>query len=207
MVGGIQMIILPGTRKHGNERERRCGGLPMAAERQPLLKTGKFTVVRMACTTPDGRICQREIVEHPGAVAILPLVDSSHVCLVRNFRVTAGCPLLELPAGTREPGEDPAETARRELAEETGYRAARIQRLCHFYVSPGILTEIVTLFVASQLTPGTTALEEDEQIETLVLPWSDAVNMALDGTIQDAKTMAGLLYYDRIRGDLRGRTS
>ncbi|MDH3717869.1 MAG: NUDIX hydrolase [Planctomycetota bacterium] len=176
----------------------------MAVKREPLLETRKFTVVRIARPWPDGQIHQREIVEHPGAVTIIPMVDASHVCLIKNFRVTAGQSLLELPAGTLETGEDPALTARRELAEETGYRAAHVQRLCQFYVSPGILDEIMHLFVASELTPGDIALEPGECIEPHVVPWSEAVRMAMDGTIQDAKTMVGLLYYDRIRNAAAG---
>jgi ADP-ribose pyrophosphatase len=171
----------------------------MAVKREPLLETRKFRVVRIARPWPNGQIHQREIVEHPGAVAIIPMVDASHVCLIRNFRVTAGQSLLELPAGTLESGEDPARTAGRELAEETGYRAAQIRQLCHFYVSPGILDEMMHLFVASQLTPGEIALEPGEYIEPQVVRWSEAVRMAMDGTIQDAKTMVGLLYYDRVR--------
>ncbi|NIL98887.1 MAG: NUDIX domain-containing protein [Planctomycetales bacterium] len=171
----------------------------MAEQRELLLETRKFRVVRIVRPWPDGQVRHREIVEHPGAVTIVPLVDADHVCLIRNFRVTVGQSLLELPAGTLEPGEDPATTAGRELAEETGYRAAHLQKLCRFFVSPGVLNEIMHLFVASQLTPGTAALAEGEHIEPQVVPWSEAVRMAVDGTIQDAKTILGLLYYDRIR--------
>src|SRR5581483_7232159 len=106
-----------------------------------LLRTRRFTVVRHHETLPDGSVHTRESVQHPGAVVILPLVDAEHVCLIRSFRIAVNETLIELPAGTLEPGEDPAETARRELIEETGYRAAEIKWLSEFFMSPGILNE------------------------------------------------------------------
>jgi ADP-ribose pyrophosphatase len=116
--------------------------------------------------------------------------------------VAVGETLIELPAGTLDhPGEEPLECARRELAEETGYRAARLEKLIDFFVSPGILRERMHLFLATELTPGTTDLDAGEQIEKLVVPWHEALAMVHDGRIHDAKTLVSLLYYDRfIRG-------
>jgi ADP-ribose pyrophosphatase len=138
-------------------------------------------------------------VVHPGSVAILPLIDDDHLCLIRSRRLTVGQTLIEVPAGTREPGEAPLETARRELEEETGYRAARWEELAQFYASPGILSERMHLFVASQLTSGPPRREANEEIENLVLSWDEAFAMLDRGEIVDGKTMIALLTYDRRR--------
>jgi ADP-ribose pyrophosphatase len=169
-----------------------------------LLVTRRFQVVRHRQQGADGRQHTKETVQHPGAVAILPMVDQDHVCLIRNYRVAVGRALIELPAGTLEPGEPPEITAGRELIEETGYRAAQVEKLLEFTMSPGILNERMYLYLATDLTPGTTALEAGEEIETLVTPWDEALRMAFDGTIEDAKTLVGLMYYDRLRGDRSG---
>ncbi len=171
----------------------------MAKLPEELLVTRRFRVIRQTEPGPDGKLHVRETVQHPGAVTILPLLDDGRVCLIRNYRIAVGQTLVELPAGTLEPGEDPAVTAERELIEETGYRAATVEKLCEFFMSPGILNERMHLFVARGLEPGERALEPGENIESLVVPWADAMEMALDGTIQDAKTLVGLLYYDRVR--------
>ncbi len=147
----------------------------------------------------DGGCVEREVVVHPGAVAIIPLVDADHVCLVRNRRHTVGQTLLELPAGTRESGEDPDVTAARELAEETGYRAGRLRRLIEFFVSPGVLTERMFLYVAEGLTPGGQSLDAGEELRPEIVPWQSALDMVEAGVIQDAKSIVGLLYWDRLR--------
>ncbi len=171
----------------------------MAREPEELLVTRRFRVVRHTETGSDGKIHFRETVQHPGAVAILPILDDGRICLIRNFRVAVAKSLIELPAGTLEPGEDPALTASRELVEETGYRAAKVEKLREFFVSPGILNERMYLYLASGLEPGPTALEPGENIETLLVSFDDAMRMVFDGTIEDAKTLVGLLLYDRLR--------
>jgi ADP-ribose pyrophosphatase len=145
--------------------------------------------------TPDGNRHLRDVVRHPGAVVILPLLDDGRVCFERNYRVAVDQTLIELPAGTLEPNEDPAETARRELIEETGYRAGRIEHLLTFCMSPGILDEQMYLYLARDLTPGPTALEAGEDIQSLLCTWEEAMAMARRGDIRDAKTLVGLLYY------------
>jgi ADP-ribose pyrophosphatase len=166
---------------------------------EELLQTRRFRVVRRVFTTLDGATHAREIILHPGAVTIVPMLDDGRVCLTRNRRVAVDDTLIELPAGTREPGEDPAETARRELEEETGYQAAEIRHLHDFWMSPGILRERMHLFVATGLVRKQVRLDLGEQIEPLVVAWDEAMAMAFDGRIQDAKTLVGLLYYDRGR--------
>jgi ADP-ribose pyrophosphatase len=164
-----------------------------------LLQTRLFRVVEESYESPDGRRHVRQIVRHPGAVAILPILDDGRICLIENFRLAVGQTLLELPAGTCEAGEAPIETARRELAEETGYRAGQIEPLAQCVMSPGILDERMHLFIATQLTPGPQALEGGEQITPRPTTWDDALRMIREGQIRDAKTLVGLLYYQVFR--------
>ncbi len=161
-----------------------------------ILFQGKiFRVERTTQVMPDGSEHERQVVRHPGAVVILPLLDDGRICLLRNFRAAVGERLIELPAGTLEVGEDPARAARRELAEETGYRAGRIEPLLTFFSSPGIFDERMHLFLADRLQPGETALEAGEDIESLLCTREEALEMVRRGEIRDAKTLVGLLYY------------
>lgn len=164
-----------------------------------LLTTNKFSVVRQSYRTGLGNIVSREIIQHPGAVVIVPLLDDGRVCLIRNYRVSVNQTLIELPAGTLEPPEEPLITAERELSEETGYRAAKLELLHAFFLSPGILNERMHLYLATGLTPGEAAREKGEEIENLIVSWSDALSMVASGQIQDAKTIVGLLWVDALR--------
>jgi ADP-ribose pyrophosphatase len=166
-----------------------------------LLETRRFRVVRHRGRTASGHEYVRETVQHPGAVVVLPILEDGRVCLIRNYRVAVGQTLIELPAGTLEPGEDSADTARRELEEETGYRATRIEPLLEFFMSPGILSERMHAYLATGLTKGPPSPEAGEEIEPLLVTWDQALRMALGGEIQDAKTLATLLFYElRRRG-------
>lgn len=168
------------------------------AEPELLLTTRRFRVIQKYQATPQGPL-PRQIVQHPGAVVILPVLADGRVVLIRNFRVSVDEELLELPAGTLEAGEDPQDCAQRELAEETGYRAESWELLTSFFASPGILTERMFLYLATGLAPGDAALEQGEEIETLGVAWETALEMARDGRIHDAKTLVGLLYYASFR--------
>ncbi len=172
---------------------------------ETLLETRRFRVVRQSYRTRDGREHQRETILHPGAVTILPMVDADHVCLIRNYRISVDQTLLELPAGTLEPGEDPLRAAGRELEEETGYTRRTIQPLHEFYMSPGILRERMHLYLATELAPGKQNLDAGEQIDNLIVAWDEALAMAQDGRIQDAKTLVGLLHYELVRQRSRNR--
>ena len=165
----------------------------MTDQPELLLQASRFSVVRHRQTYPGG-VRIRETVQHPGAVAIVP-VWGDKICLIRNFRIAVNETLIELPAGTLEPGEDSAEAARRELVEETGFRANAIKKIGELWMSPGILNERMHLFLATDLTPGEPSLEPGEDIQTLILPLSEALLMIGTGRIQDAKTVAGLLMY------------
>jgi ADP-ribose pyrophosphatase len=175
----------------------------MSGTLRTLLETRRFHVVEETVSRPDGQTASCQYVVHPGSVAILPLVGDDHVCLIRNRRLTVQATLVEIPAGTREPGEPPLETARRELEEETGYRAARWEKLAEFYASPGILSERMHVFVASELTAGEARREANEEIENLVVTWADALAMLDRGEIIDGKTMVALLAYERKRSRVK----
>ena len=167
-----------------------------------LLTTDRFRVLEYVLQAEENQPeVRRQIIDHPGAVAVVPMVEDDRVCLIRNYRVAAGRTLVELPAGTLELGEPPRETAARELREETGYVASQWRELPGFFMSPGILNERMHLFVAEDLTPGPTAREAGEQIENLVVPWSKAVAMAERGEIEDAKSLVGILQWDRLRSE------
>jgi len=165
-----------------------------------VLFTGRrFRVVGVAESCTDGTTRRREVVHHPGSVVVVPLVSPAEVCLVEVVRVAVGRTLLELPAGTLDREESLADAARRELAEETGYRAGHIEPAGAWWMSPGILRERMHLFVATALEPGPQALEPGEQIRPRVVAWDEAVAMCLDGRIDDAKTVAGILLVDARR--------
>ena len=170
------------------------------SNRNVLFEGQRFRVEQAVQTSPDGSRHVRQIVRHPGAVVILPLLGDGRVCLVRNYRVAVDQTLIELPAGTLEAGEDPGATALRELAEETGYRAGRMKHLLTFCMSPGILDERMHLFLAEDLQPGPLALEAGEDIQPLLCTWEEALEMARQGEIRDAKTLVGLLYYRTFGG-------
>jgi ADP-ribose pyrophosphatase len=164
-----------------------------------LLKTPRFDVVETEQATRTGGVRARQVILHPGAVVIVPMVDDDHVCLIRNERVAVSKTLIELPAGTMEPPATPHDMAVRELKEETGYTAARWLELPSFYMSPGILRERMHAFVAEGLTAGAHAREEGENIDNLVVPWSEALAMVDRGEIEDAKTICVLLMWERLR--------
>ncbi len=169
---------------------------------KPLLVTSRFSVEEVERKTAGGQVHRRAVVRHPGAVTILPMVDDQHVCLIRNFRVSVNQTLIELPAGTLEPPEPPEQAAYRELQEETGYKAGAMQELHGFYLSPGILDERMHLFLATELESVGTAREPGEEIENLVVSWDEAMDLVVSRQIQDAKSIVGLLLYDRLRKHL-----
>lgn len=141
----------------------------------------------------NGEVTLREIAEHHGAVAMLPLDDAGNVTLVKQWRAATGRVMLEIPAGTLELNEDPLEGAPRELKEETGLTAARWDFLVRFFPSPGILTEEMFLYLARDLTQGAQQLMDDEDIEVVTLSLDDAIARIAAGEIGDAKTIVALL--------------
>lgn len=146
----------------------------------------------------------REVVEHSGAVAVVAVDREDRVLLVRQHRHATGRSLLELPAGTLDRDEQPAACAARELEEETGFRAGRVKRLGGFFVSPGYCTEYIHAYLATELEPGVAGGDEDEDIEVLALPLAEVLRLVEAGELEDAKSLAAILLYLRVRGGSGG---
>ena len=144
----------------------------------------------------SGRHADREVVEHPGAVAILAS-DGERLAMVRQWRQAAGAELLEIPAGTREPGEAPLASARRELAEECGLGAASWVEGPSFYTAPGFSTELLTLFLATELSPIDSQPPDDEALERSWMTLPDALAAIEAGEVRDAKSLVGILWLSR----------
>ncbi len=166
-------------------------------EKQVLYTGKKINLEVHHLEDAAGKRTQREVVVHPGAVVILPFFDDKTILLIRNKRYAIQQILLELPAGTLEHGESPMNCAGRELQEETGYLATRMKPIANFYSSPGILTEKMYAFAAFGLKKSNPVLEEGEEIEVFSVEFTEAVSMIQDGQIQDGKTIATLLFYER----------
>jgi ADP-ribose pyrophosphatase len=141
---------------------------------------------------PNGNTVDLEIVRHPGAAAVVPVLDDGDVLLIRQYRHAAGGYLLEIPAGTLHAGEDPRDCALRELEEEIGYRARRLDFLFSIHTTPGFTDEVIHLYRAADLTPGTQALGDDEVLEVVRMPLAGAIRQIAQGGIRDAKTIVGL---------------
>lgn len=174
--------------------------MPAMPRRELLLKGVMFDVARVAFDAPDGTEVVREIIEHPGAAVILPVLDDGRVVLIRNVRRTVGKTLWELPAGTLEPEEAPDRCAARELEEETGYRAKSVTPLIAFFASPGVLNERMHGYLATGLTKTKQHLDADEEIEVFPLPSWEIRDMLKAGHIEDGKTIALLLYWMHVHG-------
>ncbi len=161
-------------------------------ERRPIHRARKYRCAVERVRFEDGREATREIVRHTGAAVILPELPDGRLVLVEVFRHAAGGWMVEVPAGTLEPGEKPEACARRELEEETGYRAAALRPLASWYPTPGLLDETMHLFHATGLTPSASHPEEDEFVEPLVVAKAEAAAMVRDGRIRDGKTLLAL---------------
>jgi ADP-ribose pyrophosphatase len=165
--------------------------------RRTVLRTGaKFDIELVETQGRDGSMLTREVIRHPGSVIVLPLLtaaDGPRVVLIENFRLSTESVLLELPAGTRTPGEDPAVCAARELTEETGYVAGNLRHVTTFLTAPGLTDEAMAFFVATDLTHSRQHLENDEDIAVRPVGLREAFAMLAKGEIRDAKTMLALL--------------
>lgn len=174
------------------------GGLRLLGER--FIVNGSFLeVARRHYLAAGGRSARREIIRHPGAVAMVPVIEDD-VVLISQHRVAVGEDLLEIPAGKcDEPGEAPAATARRECEEEIGFRPKKLTLLRTFYTTPGFTNEIIWLYLAEELeaVQSRPAGIEEEQAEVIRLPVAEALRMVRDGEIRDAKTLIGLLALEK----------
>jgi ADP-ribose pyrophosphatase len=170
-------------------------------ERRVLHRGTKFDLESVAWPAPEGGTHQRDVVRHPGAVTICPILETDgrppQIVLIRNFRIACEQELWELPAGTLEPPEPPADCAARELEEETGYRAASLTPVAAFYTTPGMTDERMHAFVATALTPSRQALEEGEQIRVEPRTVPEVFAMIDDNRLADAKSILTILIAQR----------
>jgi len=148
---------------------------------------------------PDGRQANREIVEHNGAIAAVPMLDNGSIIMVRQHRQAAGCPLLEIPAGSLNPGEDIDACVYRELAEEIKLSPGKVQKLFSMFVAPGYSCEQIHVYLARDFEEKSEAADDDEFINTEILTLDEALGKIDDGEIRDAKSIGGLLYVYRMR--------
>ena len=157
-----------------------------------------FDVNRLRVRLPDGREALRDVVRHPGAVAIVALTDDGRICLVRQYRAALGRVTVEVPAGKLDPGEDPLDCAYRELTEETGMKAERMAFLTTIATGVGFCDELIHLYMATGLTFAASDPDADEFINVDLVPLSELIDAVLDGRIEDAKTVVGALICDSV---------
>lgn len=140
----------------------------------------------------DGTVKERGVIDHPGSVVMVPL-DGDNVRILRQYRIALESTILELPAGTKEPEEDWLVCARRELREETGYRADQWTSLGKIWPAPGITNEVMAVYLARDLSLAPLPQDADEEIEVVTCPFTDLLTMALNGDLQDAKSVVAIL--------------
>lgn len=169
----------------------------MSTSEKVLLKCARFSIHEVEIPDRDGGCRTREVIRHPGAVVLLPLLEGNRVVMIENLRHSVGETLLELPAGTIDPNESPEQTADRELIEETGFRAAKIEKIHEFYSCPGICDERMHLYLATGLTAGEPDREATEQIENRIVAGDEIASLIDRGLIRDAKTLVGLYAFLR----------
>ena len=169
-----------------------------------ILYQGKvFRLQRDTVIEPGGVRAERDIIVHPGSVVVLPIFKDGSVLLIRQYRHSVGEFLWELVAGRKEPNETPMAAARRELIEETGYSAKRLRKLMRVVPTPGFVNEWMWIFAAEGLTEGAAQPEEDEKITPRIFTLKEAEKMIENGTLRDAKSICGILYYSRFPRRLR----
>ena len=159
-------------------------------------------LVTERATLPDGRTVDLDIIRHPGASAVVPFLGEDEVLMIRQFRHAAGGMIWEVPAGKLDPGEAPEICAARELEEETGYRAGRIEHLATILTTPGFTDERIHLYAGFDLTPSTQRLDHDEVIELVPMPLARALEMVWSGELPDAKSALALVHAARSLGRL-----
>ncbi len=158
-----------------------------------------FDLVRQVVRLPDNRKSTRDLIIHPGAVAMIPVDARGNILMVRQFRKAAGKEMLEIPAGTLDRGESLRTCAQRELQEEIGHRAKNIRKLISYYPAAGYTTEIIHIFVAKGLIPSRLRPDHDEFLEVVPMKPAEILRLIRRQTINDSKTLVGMLYYDLIK--------
>ncbi len=172
------------------------------ASDEPQAAGFRVEVSHESVTLPNGRRIALDIVRHPGAAAVVPFASDDDVLLIRQFRHAAGGTILEVPAGKLDAGEAPAVCAARELEEEAGRRAGRVEALGSIWTTPGFTDEVIHLFAAFDLTPVDARPEDDEVIEVIRVPLSEALDLVWRGELRDAKSALALVHAARRLGRL-----
>lgn len=162
-------------------------------DRKEVYKGKIFTVVEDTIAFENGKVAKWDLVLHNGAAAIVPITEDNKVVLVSQYRNAEGGKVLEIPAGKLEKGEDPLVCAKRELQEETGIKAGKLEKICEMYSAIGFSDEKLHLYIATELKQGEQHLDEDEFVEVLYYDLDKAIDMIYSGEIKDSKTVAGLL--------------
>ena len=163
-----------------------------------VYKCSLFSVTEDHATDGKGYEIRRSIVRHGGSAVMMAVDKNKRILLVRQYRLPAGMAMWELPAGRLDPGEKPLQAAKRELIEETGYRAVKWRKLATFYASPGFVAERMTIFLATELIPGKAQPMEDEKIEARWFSSAEIERMLRSGKILDGKTMIGYLTWKKL---------
>jgi ADP-ribose pyrophosphatase len=166
--------------------------------RKHIYQGNIINIESLTVTLPDGKEATRDMVSHPGASVIIPLNENGELYMVRQYRKPIEKVSLEIPAGKLDKGEDPAVCAERELKEETGLSADRIEHLMSVHSTPGFCNEVLHIYLATGLKEGEQCSDEDEFITCEKIPVNELVNMVKSGEITDAKTIIGILMADRI---------
>jgi ADP-ribose pyrophosphatase len=186
-----------------NILQTKPAGAELPTKRAQILKSevlyqGKvFSLQRDTVIEPGGVQVERDIIEHPGSVVVLPIFKDGRILLIRQYRHSVGEFLWELVAGRKEPNESPVAAARRELIEETGYTATRLRKMMRIVPTPGFVNEWMWIFAAEGLAQGEAQPEEDEKITPRIFSLKQAEMMIEGGALRDAKSICGILYYAR----------
>ena len=213
MAEAVEAFTYDGERKMGDHasgeprrRDLLLGGedprdtlLEELPQTEDVVFTGRiFNVNRLRVKLPDGRDAVRDVVRHPGAVAIVALTDDGRICLVRQYRTSLGRVTVEVPAGKLDPGEDPLVCAERELREETGMEADQMAFLTTICTSVGFCDELIHIYMATGLHFAESNPDDDEFINVDLVPLPELIDAVLDGRIEDCKTVTGALICDAV---------
>lgn len=166
---------------------------PKTVQMREIYRGRVFSLIEQQVALPNGTLMKVETIQHPGAAAIVPMLDKSHIVLIRQYRYAMGNWVWEIPAGTLFPQEDPKDCAQRELGEETAYEAGCIEKIGEVFPAPGYSDDRIHIFLATDLKEKSQHLEEDEVLDVKKFTIVEALDMIKTGEIRDAKTIAGIL--------------